>query len=108
MMSERPSTQDQPTSDRIRLGPAGWSSPDGEGPVDPTPKPRGFAPLASLAQSFDTIEINSTCDRLPAATMTRGWATRVSDYPACRCPAQLWSGVVHEAQLSAEDRRPRA
>jgi uncharacterized protein YecE (DUF72 family) len=53
--------------ERIRIGPAGWSSPDWEGQVYPKPKPRGFDPLAYLAQYFDTIEINSTFSRIPSA-----------------------------------------
>jgi hypothetical protein len=60
MMPERSSIQPPNAPLHIRIGPAGWSYPDWEGPVYPKPKPRGFDPLVYLAQSFDTIEINST------------------------------------------------
>jgi hypothetical protein len=61
VMQECPSTLDQDASHRVRIGPAGWSYPDGEGQVYPTPTPRGFDPLVYLAQSFDTIEIIEVC-----------------------------------------------
>jgi uncharacterized protein YecE (DUF72 family) len=103
MMPKRPSIQDQDASHRIRIGPAGWSYPDWEGQVYPKPKPRGFDPLAYLAQSFDTIEINSTIYRIPAATMTRSWATRVWDHPTFRFTGQLWQGFTHEGTASAQN-----
>src|SRR5919109_731050 len=104
MMPERSSIQPQNAPLRIRIGPAGWSYPDWEGQVYPKPKPRGFDPLAYLAQYFDTIEINSTFYRIPAATMTRSWATRVSDHPTFRFTGKLWQGCTHEGPASAEDR----
>jgi uncharacterized protein YecE (DUF72 family) len=103
MISERPSTQDQHTSDRIRIGPAGWSYPDWEGQVYPKPKPRGFDPLAYLAQYFDTIEINSTFYRIPSATMTKTWAQRVAEHPDFRFTAKLWQGFTHEGRASPAD-----
>ena len=44
----------------IHFGPAGWLYKDWEGIVYPSPKPKGFDPLAYLAGFFSTIEINST------------------------------------------------
>ena len=49
---------DHVAPERIQIGPAGWSSPDGERQVSPTPKPRGFDQLVYLTQYFDTIEID--------------------------------------------------
>jgi uncharacterized protein YecE (DUF72 family) len=95
--------EDSGGSERIRIGPAGWYYPDWEGQVYPKPKPRGFDPLAYLAQYFDTIEINSTFYRIPAATMTRSWATRVSDHPTFRFTAKLWQGFTHEGRASTAD-----
>jgi uncharacterized protein YecE (DUF72 family) len=95
--------EDRGASDRIRIGPAGWSYPDWEGRVYPTPKPRGFDPLRYLAQYFDTIEINSTFYRIPSTAMTRSWATRVSDHPAFRFTAKLWQGFTHESKATAAD-----
>ena len=95
---------DRGASGRIRIGPAGWSYPDWEGQVYPQPKPRGFDPLAYRAQYFDTIAINSTFSRIPAATMTRSWATRVSEHSTFRFTGKLWQGCTHEGPASAEDR----
>ncbi|MDQ2670668.1 MAG: DUF72 domain-containing protein, partial [Gemmatimonadota bacterium] len=73
----------------IRVGPAGWSYQDWSGIVYPDPKPRGFDPLAYLAQYFDTIEINSTLYR-PATKQTgASWAARVSEFPDFRFTAKL-------------------
>jgi uncharacterized protein YecE (DUF72 family) len=103
MRQERPSIQDQDTAHHIRIGPAGWSYPDWEGQVYPKPKPRGFDPLRYLAQYFDTIEINSTFYRIPSATMTKSWATRVADHPSFRFTAKLWQGFTHEGTASTQD-----
>jgi uncharacterized protein YecE (DUF72 family) len=89
--------------ERIRVGPAGWSYPDWEGQVYPTPKPRGFDPLSYLAQYFETIEINSTFYRIPAPKLTETWVTRVSTNPHFRFTAKLWQGFTHEGQASAQD-----
>jgi uncharacterized protein YecE (DUF72 family) len=80
---------DRGTSGRIRIGPAGWSSPDWEGQVYQKPKPRGFDPLAYLAQYFDTIEINSTFYRIPSAAMAKQWVQRVAEHRDVRLTATL-------------------
>jgi uncharacterized protein YecE (DUF72 family) len=103
MRQEHSSTQDQETSHRIRIGPAGWSYPDWEGQVYPKPKPRGFDPLGYLAQYFETIEINSTFYRIPSPTMTKQWAQRVAEHPDFRFTAKLWQGFTHEGQASTID-----
>jgi uncharacterized protein YecE (DUF72 family) len=102
-MPEQPLPNDQNAADRIRIGPAGWSYPDWAGPVYPKPKPRGFDPLAYLAQSFDTIEINSTFYRIPSASLTKTWAQRVAEYPEFRFTAKLWQGFTHEGTARAQD-----
>lgn len=96
-------TPDRDALGRTRIGPAGWSYPDWEGQVYPKPKPRGFDPLAYLAQYFDTIEINSTFYRIPSAAMTKKWAQRVAAYPDFRFTAKLWQGFTHEGQARAQD-----
>ena len=66
-----------------RIGLAGWSYPDWKGRVYPVKPPRGFDPLAHLAEYFDTIEINSTFYRIPTVKIdsrlgrTRGWQPRL-------------------------------
>jgi uncharacterized protein YecE (DUF72 family) len=94
---------DAKASHRIRIGTAGWSYPDGKGQVYPKPQPRGFDPLSYLAQYVDAVEINSTFYRIPDATITQGWVTRVAMHPAFRFTAKLWQGFTHEGQASAQD-----
>ena len=89
--------------ERIRVGPAGWSYPDWEGQVYPTPKPRGFDPLAYLAQYFDAVEINSTFYRIPDAKVTERWVARVAAHPDFRFTAKLWQGFTHDGTASAQD-----
>jgi uncharacterized protein YecE (DUF72 family) len=90
-------------SERIRVGPAGWSYQDWAGQVYPKPQPRGFDPLRYLAQYFDVIEINSTFYRIPDPKMTQRWVARVADHPDFRFTAKLWQGFTHEGTASAQD-----
>jgi uncharacterized protein YecE (DUF72 family) len=86
-----------------RIGPAGWSYPDWKGRVYPANTPRGFDPLEYLSRYFDTIEINSTFYRIPAATVTRRWAQRVSGNPAFTFTAKLPQLFTHTRQAAAQD-----
>jgi uncharacterized protein YecE (DUF72 family) len=96
-------TDDRKASDRIRVGPAGWSYKDWVGQVYPKPQPRGFDPLSYLAVYFDAVEINSTFYRIPDAKTTQRWAARVADHPDFRFTAKLWQGFTHEGTASAQD-----
>jgi uncharacterized protein YecE (DUF72 family) len=95
--------KDRGASDRIRVGPAGWSYNDWAGQVYPKTRPRGFDPLTSLAQYFDAIEINSSFYRIPDPKMTRRWVARVADHLAFRFTAKLWQGFTREGAASAQD-----
>jgi uncharacterized protein YecE (DUF72 family) len=95
--------EDRRASQRIRVGPAGWSYQDWAGQVYPKPRPRGFDPLRYLVEYFDAIEINSTFYRIPDAKTAQGWAARVADHPDFRFTAKLWQGFTHEATASAQD-----
>lgn len=57
----------------VRVGCSGWSYRDWRGPVYPpeTPARRWFE---EYAKRFDTVELNSTFYRLPAASTVEGWA----------------------------------
>jgi uncharacterized protein YecE (DUF72 family) len=88
---------------RTKIGPAGWSYPDWKGKVYPAKAPRGFDPLAYLAQYFDTIEINSTFYRIPTVTVTQRWAQQVSSNPAFRFTAKLPQLFTHTRQATADD-----
>jgi hypothetical protein len=54
--------------ERLHVGPAGWQYDDWYGPMYPSPRPRGFDPLAYVASYFNLVEINSTFYRIPAPT----------------------------------------
>src|SRR3982750_3025717 len=60
----------------IRFGPAGFLYKDWEGVVYPSPRPRGFDPLAYLANYFDTVEINSTFYGPARPSTAQSWARR--------------------------------
>src|SRR2546426_948535 len=64
------------TEGLIRVGTAGWSYPDWEGLVYPSPRPRGFDPLHFLSGLFDVIEINSTFYRPAERGMAASWLAR--------------------------------
>ena len=70
---------------KIRIGTSGWSYPTGEGTwngifyprAGQRPRGRGkFDELRFYAEHFDTVEINSTFYRIPAATTAASWAKR--------------------------------
>ena len=80
----------------IRVGVAGWSYPDWEGVVYPSPRPRGFDALRFLSGCFDVIEINSTFYRPPDPRTTSSWLARVAARPRFLFSAKLWRGFTHE------------
>jgi uncharacterized protein YecE (DUF72 family) len=74
----------------------GWDYKDWAGKVYPAPKPKGFDPLRYLADYFDTVEINSTFYRPPAAKVAQGWVERVKDHDRFRFTAKLYKRFTHE------------
>ena len=80
----------------IRVGPAGWNYKDWAGFAYPEPKPKGFDPLAYLAQWFDTIEVNSSYYGPPTPETARKWLGRVAPNPRFRFTAKLWKRFTHE------------
>ncbi len=80
----------------VRIGTAGWSYPDWEGPVYPRPRPRGFDPLAFLARYVECVEVNATFYALPRAGPVAAWIDRVGDRPRFRFLAKVWRGLTHE------------
>jgi len=80
----------------IRVGTAGWSYADWEGRVYPREKPQGFHPLAWLARSFRTVEINSTFYALPQARNAERWARLVAELPDFRFTVKLLQRFTHE------------
>lgn len=63
----------------IRVGTSGWNYPSGQGTwngIFYPPKSQGFDELAFYARHFDTVEVNSSFYRVPAAATTAAWARR--------------------------------
>jgi uncharacterized protein YecE (DUF72 family) len=88
---------------RIRVGPAGWSYSDWEGTVYP-PHGSRFDALAYLASFFDTIEINSPFYRIPPPTHSRSWIRRVGSNPDFKFTTKIFRGFTHDtAQLGGDD-----
>jgi uncharacterized protein YecE (DUF72 family) len=76
------------------IGPAGWSYEDWSGIVYPKPAPRGFKPLAYLAQYLNAVEVNSTFYRIPTPRMVATWVAQV---PATfRFAVKLTQVFTHE------------
>lgn len=89
---------------KIRIGPAGWSYDDWKGRVYPESAGRGFDQLVYLAQYFDTIEINSSFYRPPTPNMTRSWVRRTESNPHFKFTAKLYQKFTHErGQATADD-----
>ncbi len=90
-------------TNKIRVGPAGWSYADWEKVVYP-PHGSKFDHLAYLASFFDTIEINSPFYRIPPPTHAKSWVRRVGDNPDFRFTTKVFRGFTHEkAELADAD-----
>ena len=93
-------------TNKIYIGPAGWSYKDWEGVVYPSKAGSKFDPLSYLARFFDTIEINSSFYRPPTPATSKSWANRVSENPAFTFTAKLHRVFTHErGKATAEDER---
>ena len=91
---------------RVRIGPAGWSYKDWDGVVYPHKPGAKFDPLSYLAKFFDTIEINSSFYRPPAASSAKAWAKRVADSPDFRFTAKLHRVFTHDrGKATADDEK---
>lgn len=92
-------------SARVRVGVAGWSYPDWEGVVYPSPRPARFDPLSFLIGYFDTIEINSTFYRPATRSTTLSWARRSEAAPRFRFTVKLYKRFTHERVFGLEEER---
>lgn len=91
------------TSAVIRVGPAGWSYKDWEGPVYPSPVPRGFDRLGWIVDHFDTVEVNSTFYRTPSVSAARSWAERIGGNPRFEMTLKLQKELTHEKSWNADE-----
>ncbi|HWB97819.1 MAG TPA: DUF72 domain-containing protein [Bryobacteraceae bacterium] len=89
----------------IRIGPAGWKYKDWEGVVYPKPAPRGFDPLAYIAEYFTTVEINTSYYGPPQPATARKWVDSVSLNPDFRFTAKLLHSFTHERKPPSTDER---
>jgi uncharacterized protein YecE (DUF72 family) len=83
-------------SNKVLIGPAGWSYKDWNGIVYPTTPGKRFDPLVYLAGFFDTIEINSSFYRPPTASTSASWVKRVAHNPRFKFTAKLHQLFTHE------------
>lgn len=90
-------------SQRVRIGPAGWSYKDWEGTVYPPSPGRKFDQLAFIAELFDTVEVNSSFYRTPPPTHSSSWLRRTSLNPEFRFTTKLFRGFTHEKELPAAE-----
>jgi uncharacterized protein YecE (DUF72 family) len=79
----------------IRVGTAGFAYKDWEGPVYPSPKPKGFDPLRFLAGFFPCIEMNVSFYRVPTPENVAKWVGAVADVADFRFTFKLYRGVTH-------------
>jgi uncharacterized protein YecE (DUF72 family) len=89
----------------IRIGPAGWKYKDWEGVVYPKPAPRGFDPLAYIADYFTAVEINSSYYGPPKPASARRWVNSVSQNRTFRFTAKLFHSFTHERKPGPNDER---
>jgi len=95
----------------IRCAPAGWSYADWQGRVYPRPKPKGFHPLAYLADYVGGVELNASFYALPRLQWVERWARLVERAPTFRFTAKLHQSFTHERLPDDDaelDRRARA
>lgn len=83
-----------PDATLVRVGPAGWSYDDWKGTVYPSDT-RRLDPLAYLADTFDTIEVNSAFYRIPPPSHSSSWVRRVSRNDRFRFTTKLFQGFTH-------------
>jgi len=82
----------------IRIGTAGFAYKDWEGKVYPSPKPKGFDPLAYLAGLFPTIEMNVTFYRVPTAENVTKWMASVAKNKDFKFTFKLYRGLTHATE----------
>jgi uncharacterized protein YecE (DUF72 family) len=89
----------------IRVGVAGWSYADWEGPVYPNPLPRGFDAVRFLGRYVDVLEINSSFYSIPDARNAERWAASARESPNLVFTAKVERGLTHEWAALGERQR---
>lgn len=83
----------------IRVGPAGWSYADWEGPIHPRPKPAEHHPLDDLSKVFDVVELNVSFYRLPNPEQVAQWLERVEERTHFRFAVKLLGDFTHQRRF---------
>ena len=86
----------------LYIGTAGWSYPDWKGTVYPAGQRSRFDPLAFMASYFNLVEVNSSFYRVPAASVTARWASRVVHRPDFQFTVKAFREFTH-ARTPARD-----
>lgn len=89
-------------TNKMRIGPAGWSYKDWEGIVYPQKPGAKFDPLEYLSRFFDTIEINSSFYRPFTPATAKSWAQRVAAAKEFLFTAKLHRVFTHERGKTSE------
>ncbi|MGI8836593.1 MAG: DUF72 domain-containing protein [Pyrinomonadaceae bacterium] len=89
-------------TNKMRIGPAGWSYKDWEGIVYPQKPGAKFDPLEYLSRFFDTIEINSSFYRPFTPATAKSWAQRVVAAKEFLFTAKLHRVFTHERGKTSE------
>ncbi len=85
----------------IRSGCMGWAYPDWVGPFYPEgTKPSDFLRLYSGA--FDTVEVDSSFYRTPAAQLVRSWVAGTP--PSFRFSLKLVKSITHDAKFRSVEK----
>lgn len=87
-------------SSPIFVGTAGWSYPHWEGVFYPRPKPKGFHPLAYLAEHFGTVEINTSFYQPLRPEVSQLWVSLVAHRPEFLFGAKLGRRFTHDRILA--------
>ena len=89
----------------VWVGPAGWSYADWRGIVYPSHPSGSGKELETIAQNFDTVEINTSFYRPPRPEVVRVWLRKSSINPRFRFTAKLYRRFTHERDASADEER---
>ena len=94
-----------PRTGKVWVGPAGWSYADWRGIVYPAYPSGSGKELETIAQAFDTVEINTSFYRPPRPEVVRVWLRKSAVNPQFRFTAKLYRRFTHERDASADEER---
>ena len=90
------------SSVNFRVGPAGWLHPHWSGVIYPKHTPKGFYPLAFLAERFDTVEINTNAHQPLRPEMAHFWLDKISHNPNFQFTARMDRQFTHDRLMEPQ------